>query len=265
MKYIKVFQISMQNMLEYRSDFLFTLLLRFFPVIIQIFMWTAVYRASAEKEVMGYTYIQMMTYTILSVFISGILSVDIHYKIAGDIKNGVLSKYLILPLDYYGYQAAGFLGGKISETVLLSAGIILVCLMMQLRKLILLTAAEVLLFVLFWALALLLQFVMHYCLACLAFWFGECGGVFTAVDVIARIVSGAVFPLDFFGSLAVDISKAFPFYYTTYFLTNILLGKSGQEELLFGLAAIISWIIILCLIGKILWNKGQKRYIAAGG
>lgn len=265
MKYIKVFQISMQNMLEYRSDFLFTLLSRFFPVIIQIFMWTAVYRASAEKEVMGYTYIQMMTYTILSVFVSSILSVDIHYKIAGDIKDGVLSKYLILPLDYYRYQAAGFLGGKISETVLSSAGIILVCLVMRRRNLILLTAAEALIFVLFGVLALLLQFVMHYCLACLAFWFGECGGVFTAVGVIARIVSGAVFPLDIFGGVAVSISKVFPFYYTTYFLTNILLGKSGRKELLFGLTVIAAWIIVLFLIGKMLWNKGQKRYIAAGG
>lgn len=265
MKYVKVFQISMQNILEYRTDYLFSLLSRFFPVVIQLFMWSAVYQASDEKVIMGYTYIQMITYTILSVFVSGILSVDVHYKVAVDIKNGLLSKYLILPLSYYGYQAAGFLGRKISETIVLGAGIMIVCLVMQLQDLIMVTAADALIFVFFWILVLVLQFVMYYCLACLAFWFGECGGFFIVIDVVARIVSGAIFPLDIFGRLAVDISKLFPFYYTTYFLTNILLGKNGKEELLFGLGAIVSWILILCLAGKFLWNKGQKMYIAAGG
>lgn len=265
MKYIKAFQVSMQNMLEYRSDFLFQLLSRFFPVIIQLFMWTAIFQASPETVVMGYTYSQMITYTILSVFITSMLNVDAHYRIADDIKNGMLSKYLILPLDYYAYQAAGFLGGKISELAVLGIGIVVLCIIMQAMGFFVATALGVLAFAVLLLLVMVLQFVMYYCLACLAFWFGECGGVFTVVSVIARIISGAVFPLDIFGSLAVNISKLLPFYYTTYFLTNTLLGKNNWGEILLGTGALTCWILILYGLGRLLWARGQKRYIAAGG
>jgi ABC-2 type transport system permease protein len=113
--------------------------------------------------------------------------------------------------------------------------------------------------------AILLQFLINYCVAGVSFWMSEIGGIFTIINVINAIISGGVFPLDIFGPVVVTVSKFLPFYYTTYFIVNILIGKVDYPALVNGLLVMLGWVVLLCLLIRLVWGRGIRKYIAAGG
>ena len=65
-KYTKAFELGFQTALEYRVNFLISLISAAYPIFIQTFLWTAIYNASTEDVVYGYTYRQMIAYTFLA-------------------------------------------------------------------------------------------------------------------------------------------------------------------------------------------------------
>lgn len=264
-KYLKVSVISWINTLEYRLDLFFDLISKFFPAMIQYFMWTAIFNNAPNDIIMNYTYHQMILYTVISIFVSTLLSVNIHWGIAQDIKNGTLSKYLILPVSYLFYKVFQFIGSKLSDSILVGFSLFLVIILFQVKKVIAINLPLAGIFLLVAVMALILQFLIYYCISGIAFWIGDCGGIFTVVNVIASIISGAVFPLDIFGEPIVKISQLFPFYYITYFPTNVILGKATEGEMVKAIVMIGLWILVLTFFMRFIWKKGMKRYIAAGG
>lgn len=264
-KYLKVSTVSFINTLEYRLDFFFDLISKFFPAIIQFFMWTAIFSNSPDAVILNYTYNQMILYTVISIFVSNFISVNVHWGLAQDIKNGILSKYIILPLNYFWYKAFNFIGAKISDIVLISIGMSTVIFFFWKTGFFQIQVLQVVVFCFVAVLALILQFLICYSMAGIAFWLGECGGIFTVVNVISLIISGAIFPLDIFGETVVKVSQIFPFYYITYFPTNILIGKIPLEEVLPSVFVMLIWLVILSLCAVFIWKEGMKKYIAAGG
>lgn len=264
-KYFKVSAVAFINTLEYRLDFFFDLISKFFPAVIQWFMWTSIFSNSSDKVIMNYTYDQMILYTIISVFVASFISVNIHWGIAEEIKNGILSKYIILPLKYFWYKVFQFVGSKLVSLSIVGIGICIVLYWFQSTGYVTVTVRRTGAFLAIVLLALALQYLIYYCVAGIAFWLGECGGVFTVINVISLIISGAVFPLDIFGRYVVKISQFFPFYYITYFPTNVVIGKVSQGQIQNAICVMIIWFILLSCLSVLIWKKGLRKYIAAGG
>jgi ABC-2 type transport system permease protein len=265
MKYCKIIVITFITSLEYRVNFIFGLVSRLFPALIQYFLWTAVYRNSLGPIVLGYTYNQMILYTLLAVFTSNLVSVGMASSIASEIKNGGYSKYLILPVGHFRYKLAEFMGDKFFNMVLIFAGMFFLCLFFALNGFFEASVLKTASYLVVLLAAMLLQFMINYCIAGLAFWMNETGGVFTIVGVINAIISGGVFPLDIFGEIALVISKLLPFYYTTYFAVNILIGRIDGAAVASGLAVMFFWVLLLGFLIKLVWGRGVHKYIAAGG
>lgn len=265
LKYLKLTLAAIMGTMEYRMDFFLEFISKFFPVVIQWFMWTAIFMNATETIIMNYTYKQMIIYTVLSIYTTAFVSVNVHWTISEEIKSGKLSKYLVLPVQYFWYKVFYFGGTKLVEGMLVAIGFIITIIYFWKIKYINPRMINILFFFVILLLALALQFLISYCFSCLAFWMGECGGVFIIIQVISMIVSGAIFPLDIFGNHVLAISKIFPFYYITYFSTNVIIGKISLPEILQGILVMSIWIILLLSITKLLWNKGLKKYIAAGG
>ncbi|MGD0092974.1 MAG: hypothetical protein ABSE73_23930, partial [Planctomycetota bacterium] len=55
-KYSKAFELGFQTALEYRLNFALSLVSAAYPIFIQTFLWTAIFKASAQPVVYGYTY-----------------------------------------------------------------------------------------------------------------------------------------------------------------------------------------------------------------
>ena len=58
-KYTAALRIGVQKSLEYRFDFFVNILSTLFPILIQLFVWTAIY-ASGNTAYFGYDYTQML-------------------------------------------------------------------------------------------------------------------------------------------------------------------------------------------------------------
>ena len=115
-----VFGMGLQKALAYRADFLLTLASCIFPILMQVCLWTALYAAGAA-DTGGYTYEQMILYTLLAGITARIVATGFENDVAQDIKDGGLNKYLVKPVDYGGYYFAQFLGGKAGPIAFLLA------------------------------------------------------------------------------------------------------------------------------------------------
>lgn len=116
--YTAVFSMGVQQSMEYRFHFFLGLLGAAFPILVQYFIWTAVYQHSGESALFSYSYHQIILYTILAGLVSKLIATQFEHQIVDDIKNGGLNKYLIKPVSYFGYRLVSFSDRRRSITAL---------------------------------------------------------------------------------------------------------------------------------------------------
>ena len=224
-KYSKAFELGFQTAMEYRVNFLFSLLSAAYPIFIQTFLWTAIYNASTEDVVYGYTYRQMIAYTFLAGLVSRIVRTGFEYEIMDDVKSGKFSKFLVQPLGYFPYRLASFFGNRLPGQVMI-LGILAVVLMgLNVFFGISLEFPRVLAFLFTLVLAVVLNFVIFYCFSAVSFWIIEIGFLFEGIRIVTILLSGGIFPLEVFGERFVQIMKLLPFMYTVNYPINVLNGK----------------------------------------
>lgn len=264
-KYIKVLLIGLKNSIEYRTDFLLGLLSCFFPILIQLYLWTVIFDKSAKATVFGYTYMQMVMYSVLAALVTKLVSTGFEGEIYNDIKNGILSKYLIQPIIYSFYRAFKFIGERLFHLIIIFCLTMVFLFFLGIKDYIEINTFRIFLFIIVIALSLVLNFLISYTVSIIAFWVHECGGIFLAITIISTVIAGGIFPLDIFGKTVVNISKMFPFYYLINFPVNILNNRIDFYNIYLGMTIQAVWILALLLASKLLWKIGMKRYIASGG
>ena len=104
-----VLRISIAERLVYRADFALGTLMRFLPIVTQIFLWGAVFAGMTttdgpSRNVAGYTYNDFIAYYLLTMISRAFSSMPgLATGIARDIRDGSVKKYLIQPIDMLGF------------------------------------------------------------------------------------------------------------------------------------------------------------------
>lgn len=263
-KYAYIFSMGIEKAMEYRMDFLLSLMSTVFPIIMQVYMWTALYSAGAADS-NGYTYEQMILYTLFAGITAKIVSTGFEVDVLSDIKDGGLNKYLVKPVSYYGYYFASFLGGKVIAVVILliMTGIVLGISAQYLG--IVIRGIQVLAYLISLILALILNFLIYFLISLAGFWITEISKMFGTISIVLVVISGGVFPMDIFGNTIRTLSEILPFSYTTQFSVNIINGRLETVQIGQGFLIQVIWICILAAGIKVIWKRGLKRYVAAGG
>ena len=109
--HIRVNWIILKTCLEerfvYRADFAFATLVRFLPIVTQVFLWGAIYRGASSDEnvrLNSYTYRDMVAYYLLAMLGRAFSSMPgLASGIARDVRDGTIKKYLTQPIDMLGY------------------------------------------------------------------------------------------------------------------------------------------------------------------
>ncbi len=270
-KYRASFSLGLRGALEYRINFFFSLLGAVAPVVIQTALWTCLYApgdtSAAGGTLFGFTYAQMLGYVVVANIVSRLVRTGFEYDLNDDIRTGGLDRFLVKPIDYFGFRLAQFVGGKSSETAFMG-----LCLAAALAALSVLQAgagfsvgfAAVLGFALALVIAFALNFLVFWCVGLLGFWLTEIGFLFEAVRIVIITASGGVFPLSVFGPRVEAVLKALPFRYTIQFPTDVLCGRIVGSELAWGLAAGAAWSIALFALARAVWTVGVRRFVAVG-
>jgi ABC-2 type transport system permease protein len=256
---------GIKSAMEYRADFLLSIFSGGFIILIQCFLWTAIFESSTNTEIYGYTYPEMISYSIMSGLIAKIVSTGFEWEIAEDIKNGGLNKFIVQPIGYFLYRISCFLGKKAIQMtalfILTMIALVACSFFMELRF----ELVNIILFLPCIILATLLNFLIYYCLSTLAFIMTEVWGVFIAASQAILMLSGGIFPLDVFGNVGFMILSILPFKYLIFYPANIINGKLSTGEIISGVLIQSIWILIFLMIDQKCWKWGLKRYVAVGG
>src|SRR5215211_4792708 len=100
-----ILRICIEERLVYRGDFWLGTLMRFLPIVTQIFLWGAVFEGmratgSGSNSIAGYSYHDFVAYYLLTTISRAFSSMPgLAGSIALQIRNGEIKKYLIQPVD----------------------------------------------------------------------------------------------------------------------------------------------------------------------
>jgi ABC-2 type transport system permease protein len=266
-KYRHVLNIGIQNSLTYRFNFLARSLFGFIPLIAMIYLWGTIFAGKGETPMIGpYTYAEMVSYYLLATIVDALTAVnEDDWQIAADIKDGNISQFLLKPIDYLWYRFCLFLSGRI--TYLAVAAVPLTVFILCLRKYFVLPHdwPTLALFLFSTALTALLQFFMSYTMAMLAFWVLEISTLIFILFAFEYLASGHLFPLNILPPSIEHVLFFTPFPYQLFFPISIYMGKTTGAELARGFLIQFLWVCAMYMLARFAWNRGIRKYAAAGG
>ena len=264
-KYFVIMINTIESLTEYRLNFILDSVRILVPLIILVFLWRAVYQSSSPGvSIGGYNLSQMITYYIISRWLSGINDYDLDWKVWSDIKDGGLSAYLIRPIEYFHWYIASSVAAKIRQAIIGLFLITVFSLFVRGNVIVQSNPWVIVLFLLSVALSLLLNITIAFLRAITAFWFQESGGLVWIENTLISMMAGALVPLDLFPSVVFRIVRFMPFQALMYFPVSVYLGGLSRGAL-GGIVIQLLWLVFFFLAVKVIWARGIRRYIAAGG
>ncbi len=266
-----VLRLSIAERLVYRGDFALGTLMRFLPIVTQIFLWGAIF-ASLKQETQqdslaGFHYSDMIAYYLLTMVSRAFSSMPgLASGIALQIRNGEVKKYLVQPIDMIGFLLLGRTAHKLVyyATAFLPFALVFYLCRGYFRNgwpdaptLAAFAASLVMSF--------LLGFLLETAMGMVGFWFLEVSSLVFIYMLFSFFFSGHMFPIDFLPGAWGTFVRAMPLQYLAYFPAAVFLGKIQGDELVRGLWIQAAWVVALFVLCRLMFYYGVKRYSGYGG
>ena len=263
--YWHILNLGIQNALVYRVNFFVRSVFNLVPLTAIIAMWGAIY-AGRPSAVAGYSLAEMISYYLIVSIVEAMTAVtEDDWQIAADIKDGNINQFLTRPIDYLHYRLCLFCSGRVVYTV---ATAVPVTLFVYWHREYLLPPPDALAFGCFLVslvLSALLQFLLSYLIATLAFWVLEISTFVFILLACERIASGQLFPLDILPRWLAELAMWTPFPYGVFFPVSIYMGKTTGVALAQGLFIQAFWVVTAYVLARLLWRRGLRTYTVVGG
>jgi len=263
-KYGKCFSTGLKAGFEYRVNIIFSIAGAIAPVVIQTALWIALYSQDSSETMFGFTFVQMVSYTVIAQLVSRLVRTGFEYDVDYDLRTGSLDRFLVKPIGYFGFRLFSFLGDKLVQSLVMGLLIAIAVAFLVFNIGFPLTAAGVFLFIAAMLIAFTLNFLLFWCVALAGFWLTEIGFLFEAVRIVIIALSGGIFPLAVFGSGAARVLNLLPFRFTIQFPTELLCGRIPKVSVAPSFALAALWIFALTALGQIIWRRGIRRFAAVG-
>jgi len=266
--------ICLEERLVYRGDFALGTLMRFLPIVTQVFLWTAVFAATSRPDIAGYSRNDIVAYYLLTMVTRAFSSMPgLAGGISRSIRDGSVKKYLVQPVDYVGFLLAARVAHKLvyyAVAILPFAAVFFLCRGYFPPPPDAATSAA---FLLALVLSFLLGFFMEATLGMLGFWMLETASIVFAYMLVQYLLSGHMFPIDMLAGIPTgvagvslaDVVRWLPFEFTAYFPAAVWLGKVRGAALVRGLVIEAAWVLLMAVACRIAWRRGTRRYSAYGG
>ena len=261
-----ILRISFEERLVYRGEFALGTLMRFLPIVTQIFLWAAVFEAVSFKNVAGYSYNEMIAYYLLTMITRAFSSMPgLASGIARDIRDGTVKKYLIQPIDMLGFLMLYRLAHKMVYYVVAAIPFALVFYLCRGYFPGWPGAWSMAGFLASLAMAFVLGFLMEATLGMIGFWFLEVSSLLFVYMLLNFFFSGHMFPIDMLPGVWGRIVRAVPLQYLAYFPAAVFLGKIRGAQLAAGLWVELGWVVFFLLLARLTFHRGVRRYSGFGG
>lgn len=267
-----VMRISLEERLAYRGDFALGTLMRFLPIITQIFLWGAVFSSLGDdsatgKKLGGYNFPDMVAYFLLTMIARAFSSMPgLASGIASQIRQGEIKRYLIQPVDLVGFLLLGRVAHKLAYyfvATLPFAFVFFLC-----RGYFAGGFPSPHLFFAFLGsllMGFLLGFFLEATIGMIGFWFLEVSSLLFIFMLFSFFLSGHMFPLTLLPDSVLTVVNFLPFKYLAYFPAAIFLGKISDADLPMELAIEAVWVAFFIIACRVMYSRGVKRYSGYGG
>ncbi len=262
MRYVRLFLLHFQNLLEHRSRPLVWFLVGIIDPLVILLYWKGAY--VGKESIAGWTFEHIVSYYIFLLVLAPFLFVHIEEDIAKiDIQKGELVKYIIRPFSYFWFKFFEEIPYRLLEGIY---GIFFCLLFILLGNIVIISNnIEILvLSSIVIVLAYGISYIFKAILGLLAFWITDISGVLQFMEVVFLIFAGFIVPISLLPEGLYIISKLLPFAYMMYFPVIALQGKLAYGELLRVISIQILWILCLYSVYRFLWNKGVRTFTAVG-
>ncbi len=261
-KYWFVYSLYWQEGLSRRASFFME---RFRSLVVLLsfyYLWAAL--LANRSSFAGYNWAQMITYVLGMNILRSLVFAGKTDEIAWEINRGILSGYLLKPVNFMTYTFFRDLSEK--SINLLSALIEISVLSWVLH----ITLAwprnplSWLLFLISLVGAVIMNFLLSFIVGCWGFWTAESGGPRFCLELMLEFSAGAFFPLSVLPGPIQNILQHFPSPYLVFFPLNIFLEKLNPSQIATGFATQIFWILALAGLTRLVWMRGLHAYAAQG-
>ena len=265
-----ILRICLEERLVYRGDFALGTLMRFLPIVTQIFLWHAIFQAVAAETggdtIQGYTYPDMIAYYLLTMVSRAFSSMPgLPSGIARQIRSGEIKKFLIQPVDLVGFLLLSRLAHKLVYYLVAAGPFALVFFLCRSYFPGWPSPAVFAAFLASLVMAFLLGFFLEATMGMLGFWFLEVSSLLFVYQLFTFFFSGHMFPIDMLPGYWKTLVMITPLQYLAYFPAAVFLGKIEGTDLAFGLAVELFWVLFFIVAGRLALARGIKRYSGFGG
>lgn len=266
-----VLQTALEERLVYRGDFALGTLMRFLPIVTQIFLWYAVFdsiQASAgEDTIGGFGFQDIVAYYLLTMIARAFSSMPgLASGIAGQIRDGEIKRYLIQPIDLIGFLLLTRIAHKLAYYAVAIAPFALVFFLCRHYFIqgwpppyVLAAFAGSL------VMGFLIGFFLEAAIGMIGFWFLEVSSLLFVYMLFSFFLSGHMFPLSMLPDGIASFVNLLPFKYLAYFPAAIFLGKIPEEDLPMEMAIEAAWLVFFIIVCRVAYARGVKRYSGYGG
>ncbi len=264
-----ILKTSIAERLAYRADFVFATLVRFLPIVTQVFLWGAIYGTfdgQSERSLNGYRYGDMVAYYLLVMLGRAFSSMPgLTTGIARDVRDGSIKKFLTQPIDLLDYLLWHRMAHKLVYYLMATGPFILVFWLC--RDYFPGWPAPTTLLAVIAALGMsfLIGFFIESLMGLASFWYLEVSSLVFVYMLLNYFLSGHMLPLDWLPPPLSNLILLLPFKYLAYVPAAIALGRYSGWDLWLELIYEFLWVLVLWRLNRWVLERGLQRYSAYGG
>ncbi|MCA9247494.1 MAG: ABC-2 family transporter protein [Planctomycetales bacterium] len=266
-----ILRICLEERLVYRGDFALGTLMRFLPIVTQIFLWTAIFAASSQGEIAGYSMKNFIAYYLLTMLSRAFSSMPgLASGIARQIREGEIKKFLIQPIDMVGFLLLSRIAHKLVYYGVAIGPFALVFILcgsyfQRPDGSYFPDGYTLAAYLLSLVLSFLLGFFLEAAIGMIGFWFLEVSSLLFVYMLFNFFFSGHMFPLDMLPEPFASFVQMIPLQYLAYFPAAVFLGKIQGPDLVQGLLVQVAWVVGLAILCRVAYARGLHRYSGYGG
>jgi ABC-2 type transport system permease protein len=260
--YVQEAKIAIAEQIQYRAANYFYMIGMVAEPVIYLVVWSTV-AAQQGGQVAGITAGQFAAYYIVWTLVRNINIVFTPYGWEERIREGRLSAQLLRPLFPIVEDLGFFLGWKPVVVVLWLP--IALFLSLVFHPVLNPTPIAVVVFVISLLGAYLIRSLNQSSLGLVTFWTTRVGPIFQLYIALELLLSGRLVPMALMPDWAQAIANVLPFQWTFGFPIEALVGNLPTDQLLFGLAMQLFWIVVGTILVRVVWHFAVRRYSAVSG
>lgn len=264
--FLHVIGLEAKKAMSYRVDFWLKALVGFVAEFaFYYFLTQALFLKAGSETIRGFDSAGLLAYYVSVLLIKQLVVGPAFFEnVATDIYEGGLTRYLIYPQPYFGFKYAQNLGNLIP--ILFRAVLFVVFLKSFFPETLALSKEpwRIPALCLSLLVANLLYFSMRTILEMVAFWQDNTWSLWVMLGNVSRILGGAWVPLKLFPEWSQTFLSLLPFVHFYEVPGRLLVGTLDPWQWSQALGLGLVWVGVCFVLGRWVWQRGQKTYTGVG-